>query len=133
MEKLIKQHIFSTALMHLRKQGKQAVDSSGRCTYRGAAGSCCALGVLIKDRFYGPSLEGRGPGSPDVRAALVRSLGLPDSDEYQQVFSSLYEDLLHSIQIHMHDHNECTDPQDFINHLECEAQRIAQRHGLFYA
>lgn len=69
------QEIFDTVATHLFKQGRRATnwEMPHMCSYRGAGGSKCAVGVLISDDVYDPMMEGRtivglvdfGSGLPD--------------------------------------------------------------------
>lgn len=52
------QEIFDTVVTHLYTQGKQAVDGENGCRYRTASGLKCAVGCLIPDDQYHPSMEG---------------------------------------------------------------------------
>ena len=56
------QEMFDTMAAHLLKQGERSVSpiNPQQCRYRGDHGLKCAVGALIKDKFYKPSLEGRG-------------------------------------------------------------------------
>ena len=79
---LTKQEIFTKAYQGLKSQGFQrsvALDIFG-CAYRGAAGKKCAIGHLIPDENYRPSLEISCASSPKVRQAA----NIPDgvSDEF---------------------------------------------------
>lgn len=70
-----KQEIFNAAVKGLASQGfKQAKTGLG-CAYRTVKGSRCAIGHLIKDRFYKPDLEGKTPEEPDVFDAVYNSCG----------------------------------------------------------
>jgi hypothetical protein len=52
------QEIFDTVALHLIKQGKQSIDAAkGMCLYRGPNGLKCAVGCLIPDEVYDPSME----------------------------------------------------------------------------
>jgi len=58
-----KQEVFNRVVVHLLKQGKQAIlpDSTApvlMCAYRGKDGLKCAVGCLIPDEEYMPSFEG---------------------------------------------------------------------------
>lgn len=53
------QDIFDTVADHLLTQNQKAIDKAGKiCAYRGKNGTKCALGCLISDDEYSPSLEG---------------------------------------------------------------------------
>ena len=52
--------IFNYVVLHLRKQGTKSLSPDKEtCTYRGNNGTMCAVGALIADDEYDPSLEGR--------------------------------------------------------------------------
>lgn len=55
------QEIFDTVAKHLFKQGQRATDPDGgvMCSYRGANGTKCAVGVLIPDELYDAVMEGK--------------------------------------------------------------------------
>jgi hypothetical protein len=53
------QEIFDTVVTHLYTQGKQAGDGVGGCLYRTDEGLKCAVGCLIPDDQYHPSMEGQ--------------------------------------------------------------------------
>jgi hypothetical protein len=53
--------IFNYVVDHLRKQGDKSLHPDGGiCAYRGRNENMCAVGCLIADDEYDPSLEGRG-------------------------------------------------------------------------
>lgn len=52
------QEIFDFVIAHLAKQGSQSANSEGVCSYRGLNNTMCAIGCLIPDEFYDPSMEG---------------------------------------------------------------------------
>lgn len=59
------QEVFYKVVMHLRQQGKQSLrdiqhEFESNCAYRGKDGLKCAIGCLIKDSEYYPSMEGKG-------------------------------------------------------------------------
>lgn len=51
-----KQEIFDTVYEALMKQGKASI-RNGICQYRGPGGTKCAIGHLIPDDLYDPSIE----------------------------------------------------------------------------
>lgn len=52
----------------------QGPSFSGReCMYRSPNGAKCAAGLLLKDEFYKPRMEGRSCLSPEIEQALVDS------------------------------------------------------------
>jgi hypothetical protein len=62
---MTRQEVFDTVAAHLLKQNARSLidptdlDDPG-CAYRGAAGLKCAVGCLIPDEVYKPSMEGIG-------------------------------------------------------------------------
>ena len=56
-----KQHLFDTMVNHLRQQdGRSRLAHAAQCAYRGADGAMCAVGCLISDGEYCPTMEGSG-------------------------------------------------------------------------
>jgi hypothetical protein len=53
------QEIFDYVVSHLRAQGARSLNDENECTYRSVDGYSCAVGCLIPDDLYTPSLEGR--------------------------------------------------------------------------
>jgi hypothetical protein len=73
------QAIYDRVARHLLRQNRAAMlDGSSDCAYRGAGGTRCAIGCLIKDEFYSPEMENKTIMSdqPIVRRALGKSLGV---------------------------------------------------------
>lgn len=69
------QQIFDTAATHMLQQGERSVYGN-ICAYRaGDTGLKCAIGCLIPDKLYNPSMEGQGVTSPKVYNAL-REVGI---------------------------------------------------------
>lgn len=52
------QELFDVVAAHLSK-GVQAIDEGGSCCYRTPDGRKCAIGCLIPDERYDPSMEGK--------------------------------------------------------------------------
>jgi tRNA(Met) C34 N-acetyltransferase TmcA len=80
---LTKQEIFNKAYAGLKAQGFQrAVRDAGPlaiCQYRGRNGLKCAIGHLIPDENYCPTLEGKGAELLVVREAANIPLDVPIS------------------------------------------------------
>lgn len=55
---MTKQEIFDIVAKHLLTQNCKALGLDGRCSYRGDAGTKCAVGILISDEEYYPEMEG---------------------------------------------------------------------------
>ena len=51
------QTAFDAAYVHCMKQKVRAVSDDGDCLYRGPNGTKCAVGCLIPDDLYDPSME----------------------------------------------------------------------------
>ena len=49
--------IFETVKKHLMAQGMPSMDENETCMYRGDNGTKCAVGCLITDEAYTPSIE----------------------------------------------------------------------------
>lgn len=64
-----KQEMFTKVYRHLLTQKKKSKNSGG-CLYRGPAGTSCAVGCLISDKKYSPSIEGTGVWEDDVKNCL---------------------------------------------------------------
>jgi len=69
------QEVFDIVANHLMAQKELAMTPNGRiCAYRGAGGRKCAVGVLIRDEDYTPTMEGAAFHlSHSVCQALVRN------------------------------------------------------------
>ena len=52
------QEVFNQVVTHLRAQGVRSVHNDGGCAYRSPGGNKCAVGCLIPDEVYHPSMEG---------------------------------------------------------------------------
>lgn len=44
------QEIFDKMYLHVVRQGRPSIDSSGKCRYRGPDGLMCAAGILLTDK-----------------------------------------------------------------------------------
>jgi len=109
---LTKQQVFDKVVRHLLKQGvvsRRDGSSIAPCAYRGDGGTMCAVGCLIPDEAYDPSLEGAGANNPRVLAALA---GVVDSED------SASTRLLLSLQT-IHD---CIRPADWRRELKSLAK-----------
>lgn len=69
------QETFDHVVAHIRAQGyeRSMLPSGYACAYRGAAGRKCAVGCLIDDSHFSPSLEGHSVGASTVLAAVAQS------------------------------------------------------------
>lgn len=68
-----KQEIFNKVYRHLLSQGKRSINNNGMCEYRTGDGLKCAVGCLIDDKDYKPSLEGTAVNNSQVVIALESS------------------------------------------------------------
>ena len=100
---LTAQIVFNTVRDHLLRQGVRAVMRNGYCAYRGDNGTKCALGCLIADSEYSPSMEGKN-------AAWVID---PDGEGGPLCQYTPFVDLLLALQ-HVHDSIE---PEDWPDEL----------------
>jgi hypothetical protein len=70
------QETFDKMVNHLRKQNSKSLLADERddtCAYRGKDGKMCAVGCLIEDEFYDPSLEENIVYDEKVKNALRNS------------------------------------------------------------
>ena len=124
------QTIFNLSISGLIKQGKQAINSEGRCQYRAPDGSKCAVGLLIQDEHYladSESLEVTDKSytqSSDPVYLMCKASGI-------DLESRPIRDLLMDLQI-MHDdyfmsmHNR----ESFVEYIERKSFYIAEKHAL---
>lgn len=83
--------VFDTVKAHLLTQGRRSLNAdNGACAYRGANGTSCAVGCLIKDEFYVPEIENRRVQDSLVIRALVQS-GIPDSPSMSYLLFKLQD------------------------------------------
>lgn len=82
------QTLFDKVVIHLLTQGHQSLDS-GSCAYRGAFGSKCAIGALIDDEVYCPSIEHRNIAFKPVRALVAKSNDFKVEDLTESEWSTL--------------------------------------------
>lgn len=80
---LTNREVFRIVSEHLLKQmaRSQSVDRGEECMYRGPGGLKCAVGVLIKDEYYSPSLEGKNVSDYGIQCALENSGVDPHTSE----------------------------------------------------
>ena len=101
------QSIFNQVAEHLLTQNAQsfAVANSRNCAYRGTGGRKCAVGCLITDEHYHPSIEGCSSTSSGVASRVLASIDPSDTLQEEQ-----YEiqSLLRRLQT-MHDHYAPTE------------------------
>ena len=126
---MTKQAIFNRVKEHLLKQGARSatgrsLSGQDKCAYRGFDGMQCAVGCLITDDVYDPSLETLSVTHTDVRQALVDSgvLNPCDANELTTNSDTSPINLLCALQT-LHDQYA---PADW---RECLAD-IAEKYGL---
>lgn len=72
---LTDQQAFDKVVNHLRNMEERSMDlDREKCSYRGAHGECCAVGILIPDEEYGEELEGKSVRILHLKRILPRSL-----------------------------------------------------------
>jgi hypothetical protein len=96
--------MFAKVKNHLLTQKKRS-EGTGFCLYRGPNGLKCAIGILIPDSKYHPSLEGRVCRTPEVMAAA----------ELEKENLELARNLQH-----VHDNFEPEEWSDRLNEVEKE-------------
>ncbi len=82
------QEVFDVVVAHLLTQNRQSLNYEGSCAYRGENGLKCAVGVLIADECYSPTLENRLVSSPLVVEALACS-GVEAEGELMNLLTAL--------------------------------------------
>lgn len=76
---------------HLLTQNKKSVEHNDplECRYRTKDGLSCAVGCLIKNEFYSPSLEGKGIGNFAVVLTVECSLETKLTEEQLNILWKL--------------------------------------------
>lgn len=69
------QTIIAAVAYHLLCQGERSTDGQGYCCYYSDTGAKCAVGALIPQELYNPSLEGWGI-SREPMSSVLEVLGL---------------------------------------------------------
>ena len=83
MNELTAQGIFDKVATHLFTQGKQALNASGKCMYRGMDNTTCAIGCLIPDEKYEANFENKGVNSSTLELAF------PEFKPFDELLSDL--------------------------------------------
>ena len=109
--------VFDKVSAHLLAQGRRsAAREGGACLYRGPDGLRCAVGCLIDDEHYDPSLEGQAtgatPGCEETTRALIES-GVTCDREMLEMLEVLQD---------LHDEN---DPAEWATDLALLKKRWA--------
>lgn len=109
-----KQEVFNKVAVHLLTQKKQSSNNKVYGSYRGNNGLKCAIGALIDDKHYFPSMEGRSVRSMVIQQAIINSGNWPENlpgDQGLEFFSQLQ--LLH----------DCIPPSGWEEELKVFAQQ----------
>lgn len=78
----LRQKLFNKAYLGLKAQEfkpswknipNRYGDMTDTCMYRGQEGLKCAVGHLIDDKFYDPSIEAKSATNKDIETAICRS------------------------------------------------------------
>ncbi len=75
MNKSQRKKIFLQVKNHLLAQNERSLDVCGRCVYRTIEGYSCAIGVLIKPKYYSCDIEGYGINNHEVKEVVQKSIG----------------------------------------------------------
>lgn len=112
------QEAFDLMVNHLIAQGKPAIDEEdgGSCLYRGPNNTKCAVGILIPDDKYTPSMENLYPYQ------LVEQHGVD--------FGDVETDFLYDAQNRLHDSPACEPLENFIAEVKDNAQALARKWKL---
>ena len=124
---VLDQETFDLVLNGMRAQGgpSAVVDSSGhgvQCLYRGPNGRKCAVGLIIPDKDYNPSIEGttasKALGMSLVEGTILDGLQrVHDRCAYKRNASDLYDPV--------------TD-EEFFAKWEPAMKSFAEKHNLHY-
>ena len=110
------QDVFNRVINHLVSQGQKSVSVDGLCLYRSPSGASCAVGCLISEDDYSPSMEGADVGF------VVR--------EYKSLqWLRKFEELLDDLQ-DLHDLDCNWDNQGLSSGGRKQIQLIADHHLL---
>ena len=90
------QEQYDATVRHLRDQGRQSWDPvKGMCMYRAPDGCMCAIGPMIPDALYDPSMETIGvcqlAQNPELQSALLGEDG-PSSLELLVALQEVHDD-----------------------------------------
>lgn len=79
--------VMTTALLAQgKKSGEKPEEGDFECLYRAPDGCKCAIGHLIKDKFYTPDMEGANIRSDLPWEALKKSIGRTDLSDHDRDF-----------------------------------------------
>jgi hypothetical protein len=108
------QEIYDKVSIHLLLQNEKSIGGD-ECRYRGDSGLMCAVGCLVKDKYYNVNIEGLTIGQTTVYKVLQKSIGKLSK-------TSVY--LLTDLQV-VHDKND-------ISSWHSELLRLADVYNLEY-
>jgi hypothetical protein len=101
------QEIFDKVAHHLLTQ-RQVSRTEGCCRYRDDHGLKCAIGCLIPDEIYDPTIEEATVGTRKVMGLLSRAGVIPEYDQVHVLLTDFLQDLQ-------------------LVHDDCEVDRWAER------
>lgn len=68
-------HLLTQKRKSMKRTRKDCFDGKGvLCMYRGPNGTMCAVGCLIKDKYYDPNLENKNVFCGEVHDVLCKSV-----------------------------------------------------------
>lgn len=90
-----RQRVFDVVAAHLLAQGHRAKEITGSCLYRAPNGDRCAIGVLIPDALYTPSLEGNSVEKLIVKEAISPHYGAIHAEDmsFLVTFQSIHDSI----------------------------------------
>ena len=117
------QEQYDATVRHLRDQGRQSWDPVREmCVYRALDGCMCAIGPMIPDALYDPSMETIGvcqlAQNPELQSALLGGDGM----------SSL--EFLMALQMTHDDPRNWSENRGMTRRMLNRLRRIAMIHGL---
>lgn len=92
------QEAFDIVKRHLLTQKKISVNHEGVCQYRGPDGLKCAIGALIPDEIYNPTMENHT--IKELLSRAWRNKHLDSSRALLEVLGKVDENLLKVLQFH---------------------------------
>lgn len=107
-----RQEVFDRAVSGLRSQGFEKSMDEGTCSYRANDGKKCAIGWLVDDANYDPTLEGRGANCDEV----IEMARIYDVKEGDTLFLAYLQQV----------HDYATNPKDMQKRL----MKFAEEYGL---
>ncbi len=92
--------------------GPSVMDNGPRCRYRGKDGAKCAVGVLIPDESYTPSMEG------SALSSIAGSLGISEHCSFLYALQSA------------HDSAVCVQLTPFLSQVRINLEEVAKIYEL---